>query len=134
MASMRRCASRSVLNVDWHPVAKQMSKIGYDGGDCAIPVKLVSQQQRSVASFFKPRGVAGAAAGESGGKGEGSSSAQRTDRSNGSQGRSDSAEGTGVKRHRDDAGTGNEPTVDERPSCERKASVQVRIETEKGRA
>jgi hypothetical protein len=59
LASMRRCASRSALDVSWHPVTKHMSKIGYAGADCAIPVKLVSQQQKSVAAFFKPKAATG---------------------------------------------------------------------------
>ena len=36
----------------WYPVAKKMSKLDYQEPDCASPVKLPSQQQKSVASFF----------------------------------------------------------------------------------
>ncbi|KAL1526660.1 hypothetical protein AB1Y20_015364 [Prymnesium parvum] len=39
----------------WHPVTKKMSRLDYEQPDCALPIKLVSQQQRSVTSFFSPR-------------------------------------------------------------------------------
>lgn len=96
LAAMRRCASHSALDVAWHPVTKQMSKIGYTGADCALPLKLVSQQQKSVASFFKPRAAAESSGGE-----EGSSGARGSGRSGGSQGRTGGTDATGVKRSRD---------------------------------
>ena len=36
----------------WHATTKKMSKVEYQESDASLPVKLPSQQQRSVASFF----------------------------------------------------------------------------------
>ena len=36
----------------WHPVDKRMSRLDYQESDVALPIKLISEQQRSVASFF----------------------------------------------------------------------------------
>lgn len=51
------CALRSCLidpeELAWHPVTKKMSKLDYQEVDCSSPIKLISQQQRSAASFFK---------------------------------------------------------------------------------
>jgi len=38
--------------LSWHPTTKKMSKLDYQEEDTSLPVKLMSQQQRSVASFF----------------------------------------------------------------------------------
>mmetsp|Transcript_9460 Transcript_9460/g.24612 ORF Transcript_9460/g.24612 Transcript_9460/m.24612 type:complete len:427 (+) Transcript_9460:42-1322(+) len=38
--------------LQWHATTKKMSRLDYQESDTAAPVKLVSQQQRSVASFF----------------------------------------------------------------------------------
>ena len=39
----------------WHPVTKRMSRLDYQEPDVASPAALSSQQQRSVASFFRPQ-------------------------------------------------------------------------------
>ena len=39
----------------WYPVDKRMSRLDYQESDVALPIKLVSEQQRSVASFFGKR-------------------------------------------------------------------------------
>jgi putative SOS response-associated peptidase YedK len=36
----------------WHPVDKRMARLDYQESDVALPIKLISEQQRSVASFF----------------------------------------------------------------------------------
>lgn len=41
--------------LQWHPTTKKVSKLDYQEGDAALPVKLPSQQQKSVASFFTKR-------------------------------------------------------------------------------
>ena len=46
-------ATLPVAELGWHPTTKKVSKMDYQGSDAATPVKLPSQQQRSVASFFK---------------------------------------------------------------------------------
>ena len=53
-----RSGQLAAAELDWHPVSKKMSKLGYQEADCAAPVKLVSQQQKSVASFFGPKPTA----------------------------------------------------------------------------
>ena len=49
---------KSLLPIDeihWHPTTKKMGKLDYQESDTASPVKLPSQQQRSVASFFSKK-------------------------------------------------------------------------------
>jgi len=48
-----RCHDIPILNSCVPPYLT--TQIGYNGADCATPIKLVSQQQKSVAAFFKPR-------------------------------------------------------------------------------
>ena len=49
----------------WHPTTKRMTKLDYQEADAASPVTLASQQQRSVASFFRKAPKAVGAAGSS---------------------------------------------------------------------
>ena len=50
-----RGGSLAAEELYWFAVSKKMSKLDYQEADCASPVKLVSQQQKSVATFFAPR-------------------------------------------------------------------------------
>ena len=50
-----RGGSLPAEHLEWFAVSKKMSRLDYQEADCASPVRLVSQQQKSVASFFAPR-------------------------------------------------------------------------------
>ena len=48
----------SLLPIDqiaWHPTSKKVSKMDYQESDASLPIKLPSQQQRSVAFFFSKK-------------------------------------------------------------------------------
>ena len=65
-------ATVPVDQLKWHPTTKAMSKMDYQGSDVSTPIKLPSQQQRSVASFFtKTPGPSSNDGPSSRGKGEG---------------------------------------------------------------
>ena len=51
----------SVAELAWHPTTKKMSTLSYQEADTASPVRLPSQQQKSVASFFGKRSTGGEA-------------------------------------------------------------------------
>lgn len=67
VAAAHLAALRATLpagELTWHATTKAVSKLDYQGADACEPVKLPSQQQRSVASFFQKRPAAAPAQGE----------------------------------------------------------------------